>query len=286
MDGMSKADIRARIVSSIEEMAPLSPAATRIMTLLNDIDASPWELLQIIKTDPILTSRVLRLINSAYFGLETSISSLNRALVILGLNTVKNLTLSGVVLDAVASQRRDTTFADEMWSHSLWVGVAARAIARARRAPRDDQELAFIGGLLHDLGELCILNAFPAEFKEMSEKTGWIKFQESTERRVFGGTHTEYGAMLGRRWSFPEELVVCLETHHTPLLEGEHAVISCTIHLANHISFLHHRPGSVTDPTADRPEVLEVLGLRRSAVLEATRAVGNEVQAARAFLEA
>ena len=254
MSDMVASAIRAKIEETIENMPGLSPTASKVLSLVDNIDASPKELIRVIRMDPVLTARVLKLINSAHFGMEQEVTSINRALVILGLNTVKNLALSSAVVDLMADQTRGSEISAELWSHCLWVGVAARVISRLRGLPRDQQELAFVAGLLHDLGEVCMLKADLDRYVNVVESIHGGRDQLEAETETFGENHQDIGALLAQRWGFPEALVVGIRHHHTPLVDGPHAWISCTIHLANELFFYELRPVSDDGiPVAPKP---------------------------------
>lgn len=286
MNPEDKRTVRARVEACIDEIPALSPTATKVLTLVDDIDAPARDLLKVIQLDPILSARVLKLVNSPHFGLEQPIASINRAVVILGINTVKNLALASVAMGAVTSAPVEAKHSAHLWRHCLWVGVAARAIARTRQVPRDDQELAFISGLLHDLGEVCIFRAFPGDFSDAAARVGAGEDQLDVERELFGGTHEEFGAMLARKWGFPEAIAMGLSHHHVPLLSGPWAELSCSLHVANALSW-EETVGLMSGATAGRidPPALSLLRLDEARLARCLETVGQEMREAQSFLE-
>ena len=142
-----------QIQTYIDRLPSLSTTAAKVLETCNNPEASPNDLNRLISLDLVLTGQVLKLINSAYYSLPHPISSLTRAIIMLGINTVKNLVLSFAILQHMRNKR---TFAalcvEDFWAHSLCVGVTAKCLAVAKGVSLADQEEFFVCGLLHDLG--------------------------------------------------------------------------------------------------------------------------------------
>lgn len=271
-----------RIQRSLDDLPPLSPTVAKVLQLVGSPDASANELIQVIKMDPVLTAKVLRLINSPWFGLE-NVTSVARALVVLGFNTVKNLALSSA-LSGLLTQGADDA-GNELWTHSLGVGVAARAIARAMGIPREDQEAAFIGGLMHDLGRVLITKYFQPEMKRSLALQASGLAELEAEEQVFGTTHEVIGGMLGRKWQFPASLLVSVEYHHRPILKGLGARESSLTCLANG---MYYRKGLGSIPKHEipplPPAIWTVLNLTQEQIDEAMEQVPEELESAKLFL--
>lgn len=278
-------DVHQRIAESVERLPPLSPSVSKVIALANNIDASPRDLLTVIRMDPVLTSKVLQLINSTWFDLSEPITSMNRALVILGYNTIKNVALSCAVVGMLTDGPSQTPASTQLWRHSLWVGVAARSLARARAASRADQELAFVGGLLHDLGEILLLRASPEVWQAIQQSRGATADKLSAERQVLGTTHQEIGGQLGLHWGFPENIRHCLESHHGPVADGRHAILCSTVYLANTLFYFRQGSDGEPKPGPVDPRVWDILSLDETTALAAMVEVSGEVKAARMFLE-
>src|SRR5210317_2212987 len=151
-----------RIQAYIARIPSLSTTVIKVLETCNDPRASANDLHRIISLDPVLTGRVLRLINSAYYSLGVPITSLTRAVVMLGLNTVKNLALSFAILENLRSNGSFSVFSpDEFWTHSLCVGVIAKSLAAVKGNTPQGLEAFFVAGLLHDLGKKHWNGHFP-----------------------------------------------------------------------------------------------------------------------------
>lgn len=205
-----------QIQSHITRMPSLSTTVAKVLEVCNNPIASPNELNKVIALDPVLTGQVLRLINSAYYSLPNRISSLTRAIIMLGINTVKNLVLATSVLSAFKGSRFTGTFSiDDYWVHSLCVGAISKELARINKVPAMQQEEYFVAGLLHDLGKLPMIACFDDLYIE-AIKTG---LDESiplflAERRHIGFDHCQVGWLIGAKWKLSGEMKDAIVNHH------------------------------------------------------------------------
>jgi len=202
----------------IARMPSLSTTVIKVLETCNDPNASAYDLKRVISLDPVLTGRVLKLINSAYYSLGHPISSLTRAIILLGINNVKNLALSFTILANFKVKRSGQSFtADEFWIHSLGVGVAAKALAALKAVPVAAREEFFIAGLLHDLGKFPLLTQFPAEYCRVCESARRQETQlHQSEARYLGFDHCTVGQMIARKWRLGLSLIDALSHHHHP----------------------------------------------------------------------
>lgn len=256
----SLADIKKKLD---EDIPALSPTASKVIMLANDINCQAADLTRAVKLDPVLAAKVLRLVNSSYYSLGAKIVSLERAVIMLGLNTIKNLALSSAVLAVMSPGRGNHPFAgDQYWRHCLGVGTAAKMIAEMRRVPRTETDGYFIAGLLHDLGILAEARLFLSEMEKIAElgsRTGLLAAEEA----LLGGlNHCLLGGLLARKWGLSPDLSAAMALHHDPPGEGEHRELCQTVYLAN-IICKNQGVGMVLDrvPILADPAVLEGLGL-------------------------
>lgn len=267
----------------LDDLPPLSPTVTKVLQIVNNPDASANDLIQVIKLDPVLTAKVLRLINSPFFGMS-NVTSVGRALVAVGFNTVKNLVLSSA-LAGILAQGSDPE-AERLWTHSLSVGVSARCLARAIGLVREEQEAAFITGLMHDLGKILLNKHFKPELVQVRALIQNGKSEVQAELEVLGMTHEAVGGMLGRKWQFPPGLVAGVEFHHHPILSGVGARESCLTYLANVMNYELGFEG--VDPQnrhiSPDPRVFAFLHLTHEAAISALASVAEELDNARQFL--
>jgi putative nucleotidyltransferase with HDIG domain len=171
-----------------------------------------------ISLDLVLTGQVLKLINSAYYSLPHPISSLTRAIIMLGINTVKNLVLSFAILQQMRHQRLLPALnVEDFWAHSLCVGVTAKCLAVAKGVSLTDQEEYFVCGLLHDLGKIPLSDLFPEKYVQaLDTAKGTQRALFHAEEVVFGIDHAAVGGMIAEKWQLSPALIQALSFHHLP----------------------------------------------------------------------
>ncbi len=200
----------------INRMPPLSPTVTKVLTICNDIDASPADINRVISVDPVLMGKLLKLINSAYYGLAQKVTSLVRAIIMLGINTVKNMLLSTAILSNLGNKKNFNALEMvEFWKHSLAVGVTAKLIAKKHHVPPDQLESFFIAGLLHDIGKIPMNNKFSDEYYQaldLSEENHQALY--ISEMELFGTDHSTVGKLIADNWHLGDEISDTIFRHH------------------------------------------------------------------------
>jgi HD-like signal output (HDOD) protein len=215
----SKADTYLkRIRIYIARMPSLSTTVTKVLETCNNPKASPNDLNRVISLDPVLTGQVLRLINSAYYALPHPITSLTRAIIMLGLNTVKNLALSFAILETMSAKGAFRVFSiNDFWAHSLCVAVAARHLSLVRGASVSSREDFFIAGLLHDLGKIPLNTQFPDQYRRVLDVSrNEQRPLQDLERELLGFDHCSVGELIARKWQLGAHLKQSLVYHHKP----------------------------------------------------------------------
>lgn len=282
--GYSIEEVSDRIA---ENMPSLSPTASKVMELANDLNAPPGEITKVIKLDPVLSAKVLKLVNSSYFALSNNIVSLEKAVILLGLNTIKNLALSAAVLTQMESHRTRYPFDNQdFWKHSLAVGVTARMIAQYRNIPKKTIEDYFIGGLLHDLGILVECQMYPEEMKVVCEIGRNAGLLESEEVALEGLNHCVIGKVLAERWKLSSDLSSVIAFHHKPLEADLPNELTMSVCLANNIC-KNNGIGLVIDRTPINTDstILEKLSLPKYVETEILKSLEEEISKAMEFLK-
>jgi HD-like signal output (HDOD) protein len=219
--------MRQDLFEIVEKMPAFPQSVHRILELTSDIDSDPKVLVAVIQHDPILVMKILRLVNSPYFGLAQKISSINHAVVYIGINTVKNLALSSATLGVLPRTNAAGFDTGAFLLHSLGTAIIARILGKKLHVPEQEVFDYFVAGLLHDFGKIVLAHFMPGEFRlalEMARREG-VRLYEA-ERAVLGTDHMQIGARLGEKWNLPPPVVSCLRNHHgggnagrSPLLE-------------------------------------------------------------------
>lgn len=223
---------RKDIERFIKKMPSLSTTVGKVMEICSRTDASPNELNKVISLDPVLTGQVLKLINSAYYSLVTKVTSLTRAITMLGMNTVKNMALSTAIIRTVSGTKKSRALpTTRFWAHTIGAGVSAKLIAGVNDVPVMEREELFVAGLLHDLGKI----PFGDEYIEVLKvaKNEQLPLIE-VERDMMGIDHQEVGLMIAEKWKLNEVITTCIGKHHNvEELEGDLAKQVAYVALGN-----------------------------------------------------
>lgn len=274
-----------KIVANVDKLPSLPTSVGKVVEVANNLKASPNDLSNVIKVDPVLTAKVLKLINSAYFSMPDQITNLNRAIILLGVNTIKNLAISTAVIGQFSKTKHQLFDMDKYWKHCMAVAVMSKQIAIKMSIDKRFREEYFIAGLLHDIGEIVIVELFPEKLEPIMGRIQAGLSAEEAEREVIGATHSEIGAALGRHWKISENLIAVVEEHHDPNIAGDFAQIVLTVHVANICcnQKAFGMPGGSVAPPA--PEIMEKLGLDEEFINETIGHLDEELSKAAAFLK-
>jgi len=271
-------------------MPPLPTSVGKVLEICQKPNAQPNDLNKVISLDPVLLARVMKLINSAYYGLNQEVTSLVRAIIMLGLNTIKNLALSTAVLGSLnTSQNKDAALnLDGFWLHSLCVGVVAKHVARLRNVPSQDQETYFFCGLLHDIGKVPLNNRTPQEYLVAltASAEGRIALIEA-ERQTLEFSHTDAGTLIMGAWQLSDDIKDVVAFHHEPLsYGGPYRDLVYTVVLADYFANIMEIGFSGNRfPSAPPADVYKTLGLTWLQVENLESQVRQEIERAKVFLK-
>ena len=216
----------------VDKMPSLSTTVSKVLEICSRPDTVPNDLNRVISLDPVLAGQVLKLINSAYYSLMNKVTSLTRAIIMLGLNTVKNLALSTAIIRSVSQAKKSRALPIRaFWAHSIAVGVMAKLLAAGRGLSLAEREEYFVAGLLHDLGKIPIGD----EYTEVLARVETAQEPLVTvEQQVLGLDHEEVGAMIATKWKLNAVLTDAICHHHAPeLAAAAHRDLVATVALAD-----------------------------------------------------
>ncbi len=278
------------IRSYIARLPSLSTTAAKVLQTCNNPQSSPNDLNRVIGLDPVLAGQVLRLTNSAYYSLRHPVSSVTRAIIMLGINTVKNLVLSFAILERLRNKQSFRALsAEKFWAHSLSVGVIAKCIAMVRGVSISDQEEFFVCGLLHDLGKIPLNQQFPDEYfqaLDLAKRSRWpLAHAESV---VFGIDHGIIGSLIAQKWRLSPAFIQALGCHHQPDKSlPEHQQLVFIVALADIFSqLLDIGTCEATQPgTAFAGYLLERVGVDWPTLYDMRDTVMDEIDKAKIYLE-
>jgi HD-like signal output (HDOD) protein len=218
---MSEFFARPQAPWALRLVPPFPAIAQRVMALASREDVATEEVGELVKMDPSFSAELLRYANSALFGASHEVKSLPRAIALVGMDRVRAMATFVAVNRMVRASFRMEALR-KVWVHSVVTAVITDEAARISRIPRDG---AYTAGLLHNLGTLGLMCAFPAEYARMLEVSNDFGFDLlQTERDLFEIDHCAAGAYLAQDWDFPDELAAIIATHHDEPVPGERSL--------------------------------------------------------------
>ncbi|MCK5124613.1 MAG: HDOD domain-containing protein [candidate division Zixibacteria bacterium] len=221
-----------KTISSIGDLPSQPVVLQKLHLLVNNKDTSSHKVAQIIETDQGFTARVLRLVNSPFFGFTRKIASVEEAITMIGFNSIHQLLLATSLMGTFQIDEALLKI-KEFWRHCFAVGVVAKHIIAPAYSNLKDE--CFASGVLHDVGRLILINANARKYQECIEKTTGV-IDLTSEKQIFGVNHQETGNLLAEHWRFPESIRAGIGYHHTPTQAPEFTEIASAVHLADIIA--------------------------------------------------
>ncbi len=266
----------AELIANLGDLPPLPQVAAQVLRISADPDATAEDLRKVISTDQALTSQILKISNSAMFGMMREIKTLSQAIMTLGFSTIKSVVIASSAKNlyqrgAVGLQER------LLWEHALVTALASRALGKSLKFPRVEE--AFIGGLMHDIGKSVMGVKFPERYGALM-RTVYNGQGDALdlELETFGFDHTMVGEALLRSWNLAQSLEEAVRWHHQPSGASEaNKPIAAIIALGNQMALDRKigigNPESLADATAQAMEILkltpESLESHQGAIAEA-----------------
>lgn len=241
----------------IKELPTISGVANQINLSEKNKTLTAKSLSDIISRDPALTTKVLKLANSAYYGLVREVTTLNRAVTVLGFEAIKNLALTASVFQAFTKKEIGAIDLKGLWYHSLGTAVAAKVLCNKTLALLNDKTLAeqaFLCGIIHDIGKIAMLRAMPDAMTEVFRRMQQEHIpQHEAEKEIIGFNHQRAGQALADLWNFPAEYLKVIRQHHAPATvsetEPKTMQLVMAVYIGNKIAKAL-RLGNSTDPLA------------------------------------
>lgn len=243
-----------RVIENINSLPSLPAIVTRLIQVVNSPDTSADDATKLIEKDPGLTSKFIRLANSAFYGMPRSVSSISSAVVILGFNVIRSVVLSTSVMKMFSGSERQAINKEAFWKHSIATALAAKEIVRhLMNIKLFDPESAFCAGILHDISKL-IFNEYV--FQDYAETCAFSRKNKipliDAETQVLGINHAEIGRILADKWALPLDLEYALVHHHNPAQAGEITDLVAIVHMADIIA--HDIGANLWENEARNPE--------------------------------
>jgi len=217
------------LVADIKDLVTLPEVALRIARMVDDPNSSASDIGRAISSDAALTLRLLRIANSPSFGQHGKIGTISRAITVLGVRQVRDLTVGLTAIRTFDGIANELITMGSFWRQSVLCAVAAGHIAERRNGGRGDTrrgDTPFVAGLLHDIGQLVLFSRAP------------VLARQALLMSIMGFDHGAVGAALAQNWGLPSALRECIEFHHEPERSQAHPVEVATIHIANSVAVL------------------------------------------------
>jgi putative nucleotidyltransferase with HDIG domain len=267
------------------DLPPLPSAVSRLLEMSRDANVSLSQMAEVIRHEPALTTKVLRLCNSAYYGLPRKVTSLQEAVVYLGADTLVNFVLAGCVAAFYrAAHAGYGNLVGDLWRHSVSCAIASQLLAD--KCGEEKTGEAFTAGLLHDIGKIVLSAEVRARFDVIIERVRAenCTFEEA-EREVLGFNHAEVGAIIAREWNLPVSLCEAIEFHHDPTRAEHFPRLCAQVHIANILCIsLGIGLGNDGLAYAFHPKSLEATGLPISDLYPLTLRIHQQFAQAQALV--
>ncbi len=230
-----------QIIGNIRNLPTPPIVFQQIQKTIGNPDTSVGDIAGILSEDPAMSVKVLKLTNSAFYGLSREIDSVRHAVMIIGLEAVKNLVLSASVLNMFKADDKDREFHEDFWRHSLATAVAARLIAKKyKRGAAFNPDPAFTSGLIHDIGKMVICGFMKEEHQQiltMIKESPDLPVKEA-EYSLLGFDHAQLGHQLAKQWKLPDRMADTIGFHNRPGEENVSDNYAGLVNIADCISHL------------------------------------------------
>lgn len=266
-----------RLVEDSFELVSLPELYFQVDDMISDSRYTAEDIGSVISTDPAMTARLLKIVNSAFYGLPGKIDTLSRAITIVGMDELRTLVLAASAVDKFNQIPNDLADMGDYWLHSIHCGVSARLLAKKSGVLHNER--LFIAGLLHELGTLLIYNKLPAQSREiLSASQGDKRLIAGLERELLGFTHADVSAEIMDKWGLPDSLVESTRWHLSPESSTSFPLESHLLYMANLLSGVNEQGDPIQDALAEIPELTwSVTRLAEAAVLEVLEEVPDHM---------
>ena len=275
-------------VQEISHIATLPEVTMKIIQLVEDPDSTANDLNKVISNDPALGARILKVVNSAFYGLPGQIGSINRAIVLLGLNAVKNIAIAASLAKLFRGGKIANNFdARDLWSHAIACATGTKLLAQHAGLGLPDE--AFLAGLIHNIGIMVEIQARRPKFVQVMEK---LEKEPNTtlreaEAEILGATHEQFGTALCKLWKFPQSFQYVTGFHHNPMdLNDKNRTLTGLVHIADVlVAKLGLGFARGTETTEFDPALLQFLNITQEHINQVAEALPGALDETKALFQ-
>lgn len=270
-------ELRERI-ESVNDLATLPETLTRILDVVLDESSNATDLGDEISQDPVLAAKVLRIVNSAFYGFYRKITAISDAVVLMGYNEIRTVVMAVSAMDLFHASGPHGHFRRRLWEHTVSTAATTDILAQCSHR---EVHAAFTAGLLHDIGKVVLDQVFPDEYSAALDRAenDSLRLREA-EIGIFGTSHAEVGSWLAERWGLPPTIVEAIRYHHEPGLAREAYHLTSLVHVANALS--HRWESEVKGDSSNQSvsaKACQEIELTRERALDAKEKFGQRMEA-------
>ncbi|PKM82573.1 MAG: hydrolase [Firmicutes bacterium HGW-Firmicutes-14] len=252
----------SKILMKAGDLPSLPFVTSRVIQLTDDPKWTPGEISEVICQDQVLASKVLKLVNSAYYGLPRRIATISEAITILGMKTVRTVVIGASIHKALNSIKGKRAINPEkIWRHAGACAESSKMLAKKLGIKQHEQ--AFMAGLLHDIGKIILNSLLHEEYSHVLDlvETGNCTVIQA-EIEILNTTHAEIGKMVAEKWNLPATLVEPIGLHHDPLCRCENNDLVQIVHMADSMAIMAGYNSTGIDNVSPDSAVLEKWGIK------------------------
>ncbi|TVO70519.1 HDOD domain-containing protein [Sedimenticola selenatireducens] len=270
----------------VDQMPTFPQSAQRVMEICADINYSTPELVSVIERDPIITLKVLKLVNSAYFGLSKKITSIKHSVVYVGSNTIKNIAIAITTIGILPKVAQAGISRTDFLTHSLTTAVLAKLIGRSKGVAENELINFYIAGLLHDIGVILTAQLVKEEYKQAIDLARSENIPlHIAEQTKLDFNHADASALLVEKWQFPPALVDCIRNHHRMDQLENPTYMENSVFIANQLSKMMQDDAARISAVEIIPEITQDwLGMPVELVIDTLPDFEEEMQRIKAFM--
>ena len=278
-------DLQKQLLTMVDKMPAFSDSVTKVLSLTSNINCAPKDLIQVIDHDPVMTIKILKMVNSAYFGLSKEIVSIKQGVVFLGINTLKNLAITIASIGMLPDRSSKLFDNHQFLLHSLGTATISQLLSQRLGVESRDSTDYFVAGLLHDFGKVVLMQFMPEKMEKALQRAELEQIPLfEAEMAEIGSHHAELGGMLGVKWQLPSELVTSMREHHEPVTTGKSALMRDCVIAANLLVKRYEFGASGSSFIGELPEpVVERFGMNLDELQKVVGDISEHLEKVRSF---
>jgi len=265
-------------LKGVDHLVALPDVCFRVNEMVDDPTVSALNIANVLSQDIALTTQLLRIANSSYYGFPSRVETISRAITVIGMQDLRDLILSTSVINAFGSDKNELINMETYWNHSLFTGFIARQLGSKTTTKVLCKERLFTTALLHDIGQLIMTIKMPEIMRIILNRAKIDKEPyHEVEKIVFGLGHSEIGAELMKKWNLPESFQTVARFHHEPEKAENYQLETSIVHISNAMAHIAQMHGlGFKEKIQINPEAWAITGLNRKIVVAATKNAARE----------